>query len=143
MKKILVALSIAAAFIATTAFITTGKANMNSKPDGGSGYCKIEGGGYVQVNYNEDGTLIVANQSETKTVSINVTVKAKVTCNGDERTVTIYSGTLYDFEPYSSTTIPNSRNNVTIKKKTDFGCRYSDANYHYSVQVNNPMCSRK
>lgn len=131
----------------------------------GSASCKIEGGGYIQADYYEDGRLVISNQSEHKTASVNVTVSCTITYPKmvdyeveetdfygekqtvtkqkrvkDTKTVTIFNGVLYDFEQYSSTEIPNNRNKVTIKAKKDFQIR--DAiKYEYTVRVGNPICN--
>lgn len=155
MKKILIALSLVVLFFTPTTF-----AKSIFSTDGGDGYCRIDGGGYVQVNYYDDGRIIVSNQSDKPTVSINVTI----TCSYEEpytvydgydnngrqisrtefrsKKATIFSGTIYDFPAYSNTEIGkngNSKNSVTIKAKNDFasrGCR----NFDYTVRVDNPIC---
>lgn len=137
--------------------------SLYSNAQSGSNSCRIEGGGYIQADYYEDGRLVISNQSESKTTSVRVTVTCTVTYWVSEtyydydpygnriekerpvkktKHVTIFSGTLYDFEPYSSTEIPNSRNSVSIKAQKDFAERSSvkETRYDYNVTVGNPIC---
>lgn len=138
--------------------------SLYSNAQSGSNSCRIEGGGYIQADYYEDGRLVISNQSEQKTTSVKVNVTCTITYWDYEKymaeetdysgftrevekkkkvkkqkDVTIFNGTLYDFEKYSSTEIPNSRNSVKIKAKKDF--QMSEAiKYDYTVIVGNPMC---
>lgn len=143
MKKILIVLSIVATFFVSNAFANTVQNN-----DGGRGSCRIDGGGYIQANYYEDGRIVVSTESERDVAVANV----KVTCTYKahqikyddyhrpqetyvSKTVIIFNGSLYNIPKNQTKQFTDG-----IKKKSDFAGR-NDKDFIYTVTVSNPVCN--